>query len=348
MADPEKYEPSYAFSGSSPSALSGAQLDIQFAGIAQSTASIVDAVKDVRRSDGQVKNGSIGPDQLSPALSIGFSFRGVWSSGADYSGGDGAVFGTGFYKARLAHKASAANRPDVDPKTWTFLVETTFEALEDESVTPEKISSGRETEFQQKFGLVVGQDVQAYNANTVLSDAINTFTATQDMGSFSGAGASAGIRFNQSNNWAISLSRGSTALSSALVFINPNGTVGSVQISANSTAYNTSSDERLKEFTGEYDPLDAVAIIRADPVRTWKWLSDGAEGVGWGAQSSFEVSADLASPGQGDPSDDAFVPWGVDQSRRTPYLWAALSLALDRIDQLEQRLNALEANTEGA
>jgi hypothetical protein len=113
---------------------------------------------------------------------------------------------------------------------------------------------------------------------------------------------------------------------------------GSISVAnANSTAYNTSSDERLKDFIGPYDPQKAIDIIRADPVRDFTWISDGSYAVGWGAQTSYAVSEDLATPAEGDN------PWGIDQSKRTPYLWAALSWALDRIDDLEGRLSAMEA-----
>jgi hypothetical protein len=119
--------------------------------------------------------------------------------------------------------------------------------------------------------------------------------------------------------------------------------VGSIKQNGSTTSYNTSSDERLKEFIGLYDPEKAVAIIRADPVRDFTWKRDGAYAVGWGAQTSYAVSNDLAAPGIGEPGDENFQPWGIDQAKRTPYLWAALTAALDRIDQLTARVEALEA-----
>lgn len=134
--------------------------------------------------------------------------------------------------------------------------------------------------------------------------------------------------------------------------------VGSISSSGSATAFNTSSDETLKTFTGELSGDDAIAIIRADPVRRFTWNIDGTAAVGWGAQTSYAVSPDLASPpppyvpdpddpnapqtapGPGEPG---YQPWSIDQGRRTPYLWAALTKALDRIDALEARIAALEA-----
>jgi len=118
---------------------------------------------------------------------------------------------------------------------------------------------------------------------------------------------------------------------------NPNGVVGSINTTNSNTSYVTSSDERLKDFTGAFDPDAAAAIIKADPVRRFTWKQGGIAAVGWGAQTSHEVDPDLAeAPVEPDGN------WGIDYGRRTPYLWAALSGALDKIAELEARLAALE------
>ena len=103
------------------------------------------------------------------------------------------------------------------------------------------------------------------------------------------------------------------------------------------TSTPTSSDERLKDFIGKLDPQKAIDIIRADPVRDFKWKSTGEYAVGWGAQTSYSVSTNLASY---NAKEDR---WGVDHGKRTPYLWAALTWALDEIETLKARLAALEA-----
>jgi hypothetical protein len=132
---------------------------------------------------------------------------------------------------------------------------------------------------------------------------------------------------------------------------------GSITTNTTATAFNTSSDERLKTFTGPLTGDEAAAIIRADPVRHFTWNIDGSEAVGWSAQASYEVSHDLASPpptvlmalaegephAEPQPGEEGFEPWGMDQAKRTPYLWAALAAALDKIDALEARIAALEA-----
>jgi microcystin-dependent protein len=156
LADPSAYEPSYNFSGyqtvnpSSP--LPASQLDTQLSDIATSTDELRDAVMDIRRSDGALANGVVGPDQLSAALSIGFTNRGTWADATAYSAGDGVVYGTTFYKASVAHTSAVATRPDTDADTWEQLF--TFESIivADGAITPPKLSADP-SGFRTKIGL---------------------------------------------------------------------------------------------------------------------------------------------------------------------------------------------------
>ena len=191
--------------------------------------------------------------------------------------------------------------------------------------------------------------------------------------------------------------------------INSNGVVGTVTVTGTSTAFNTTSDETWKIFKGAYSPEEAARIIQADPVREFDWTPErgGGSAIGWGAQTSYGVSEDLASPGgwldpvsgeeweEGahrwiDPIDETpwikggvrwvdprdtslrlespetfmdeedketvtpqrvearrieafYRPWGVDQSKRTPYLWAAMAGVLKRIEYLERKVAKLTA-----
>ena len=146
---------------------------------------------------------------------------------------------------------------------------------------------------------------------------------------------------------------GSGAQTSVYIRRNTSSVVGSISTTGSATSFNTTSDERLKDFLGEYDPEEAIRIIRTDPVRKFNWKLDGVAAVGWGVQTSYRVSSDLAvlgSPEDVQPDDEGFVPGGMDQSKRTPYLWAAVSRLLDECDvlkqqnvDLHQRVSALEA-----
>ncbi|BCH22477.1 ABC transporter C-terminal domain-containing protein [Mesorhizobium sp. L-8-3] len=164
--------------------------------------------------------------------------------------------------------------------------------------------------------------------------------STLMVGTVSTTGASYGKDISAT---AIRSSRTETSTVQHAQFYNPNGLVGSIHTNASATAYNTSSDDRLKDFLGTFDPVEAMAVIRADPTCKFAWKVDGSVAVGWGAQSSYTISPDLASPGVGDPGDDDYIPWGMDLSKRTPYLWAVIPWLADRLEAAEAKIAALEA-----
>jgi len=74
MPDPDKYERDFSFegfqSGNPTSSQPGIRIDDELDMISAAIGGVVDAVKDVRRSDGKLPNGIVTPDTLSPALSF--------------------------------------------------------------------------------------------------------------------------------------------------------------------------------------------------------------------------------------------------------------------------------------
>jgi hypothetical protein len=133
------------------------------------------------------------------------------------------------------------------------------------------------------------------------------------------------------------------------------GLAGQITCTNATTSYVTTSDETWKHFLGAYEAAEAIRVIRADPVRRFRWDDEhgGEEAVGWGAQTSYAVSPDLASPGgwfnaDGEPCDPAtegavYIPWGVDPAKRTPHLWAAVAWLLDERDAMTEQIKALDA-----
>lgn len=118
MADPTKYVPAYSYSGwqaTNPTRpLPADEVDNDLANVSRSVNETIDALKQIRRSDGKLANQSVGPDQLSPALTIGFTFTGMWVDGRSYSAGDGVVKDDTFYSAKVAHTADVSNAPGND------------------------------------------------------------------------------------------------------------------------------------------------------------------------------------------------------------------------------------------
>lgn len=124
MANPPIFQPGFNYSNwqaTNPTKpLPAQQVDNDFANAARSVNQAISAIGDVRRSDGKLKNGIVGPDALAAQFSIGFSFEGNWAADQQYQAGDGVVFSQVFYAARVSHTSSVANQPP-DSGTWTLL-----------------------------------------------------------------------------------------------------------------------------------------------------------------------------------------------------------------------------------
>ena len=116
--------------------------------------------------------------------------------------------------------------------------------------------------------------------------------------------------------------------------------VGSISQNGSATAYNTSSDYRLKEnvvpLTGAIDRLQQIPVHRfnfiANPDRTVD---------GFLAHEAQEVVPECVTGTKDEVDDDGNpVYQGIDQSKLVPLLTAALQEALQKIEDLEGRLTA--------
>lgn len=190
MADPTKYTPSYSYSGwqaTNPSRpLPADEVDNDLANVSRSINQTIDALRDIRRSDGKLKNQSVGPDQLSAALSLGFTLRGPWAPGQTYETGDGVVKEDGFYSARSQHVSSLSNAPP-NATYWNFLFNVSDIAVAGALAMPrdEFVGDGVETDFSLSFSPVsplnvlvaVGGVIQAVDEYLVNGNVLTFVTA---------------------------------------------------------------------------------------------------------------------------------------------------------------------------
>lgn len=130
------------------------------------------------------------------------------------------------------------------------------------------------------------------------------------------------------------------------IFTNVAGTqVGSISTSATVTAFNTTSDARLKH---DIAPLeDAASLVqRLRPVR-FRWTADDAPGVGLLAH---ELQAEIPDAVTGAPdavdADGRVQPQQVDYSKLVPYLVSAVQTLVRQVETLTARLATLEAAAE--
>jgi len=114
-----------------------------------------------------------------------------------------------------------------------------------------------------------------------------------------------------------------------ILFRYTNSTVGSISTNGSTTAYNTSSDARLKHDI--VDAPDASGLIDAIKVRSFKWNADDSEQrYGMVAQELLEVAPEAVS---GDPESEDMM--GVDYSKLVPMLVKEIQSLRARVAQLE-------------
>ena len=136
----------------------------------------------------------------------------------------------------------------------------------------------------------------------------------------------------------------STSNATIIGFVNGNGTIGSISTTANATAYNTSSDHRLKT---NLEPIsNGIARLKQLPVYRFNWLSDanGNKVDGFVAHEAQAIVPECVT-GEKDAvdADGNSIYQGIDQSKIVPLLTAALKEAIAKIETLEAKVAALEA-----
>jgi hypothetical protein len=134
-----------------------------------------------------------------------------------------------------------------------------------------------------------------------------------------------------SNLMQLNIGSTTTTTQNVVVFRNPNAAVGTISTNASATAYNTSSDQRLKENIA--DAEDAGSKVDAIQVRQFDWKADGShQDYGMVAQELLTVAPEAVSVPE-DPED----MMGVDYSKLVPML-------IKEIQSLRNRVATLEGN----
>jgi len=135
----------------------------------------------------------------------------------------------------------------------------------------------------------------------------------------------------------------SPGASTPLVFANSTGAgVGSITCTDTTTAFNTSSDARLKHaISALAGALERVQALR--PV-AFAWNADDSQGYGFIAHELQQIIPEAVT---GEPDavgeDGSIRPQGVDHSKLVPWLTAALQETLVQLDALTARVAVLEA-----
>ncbi len=184
------------------------------------------------------------------------------------------------------------------------------------------------------------------NGNTYVGTTAAAYAAGERLSISPAASSNAvGIALGNTNNVGIGVYHGYTATGSAtaLEFQDHNAVVrGSITVTTSATAYNTSSDYRLKE---NIEPISgAFARVQALKPCSFNFISAPEKLVdGFIAHEAQAVVPECVT-GEKDAVDDDGNPvyQGIDQSKLVPLLTAALQEAIAKIETLEAKVAALE------
>lgn len=155
------------------------------------------------------------------------------------------------------------------------------------------------------------------------------------------------LHLSNNGSYVASVNRNSNG---TVITINSSGTqVGSISISGSATAYNTSSDPRLKTNVETIDWREAASILaRLRPV-WFNWISNplGNRVDGFLSTEVEEVLPHMVT-GERNATQvingqERIVPQGIDQAKLTPLLTAIVNGLVPYAIGLEERLAALEA-----
>lgn len=144
-------------------------------------------------------------------------------------------------------------------------------------------------------------------------------------------------------NVGISTVTDSTATRYHNMFRNGNGQVGAISTNGSATTYATSSDYRLKENVVDLD--GAITRVKQLAPRRFNFIVDTATTVdGFLAHEAQTVVPEAVTGTHNEVDDDGnAVMQGIDQSKLVPLLTAALQEAIAKIETLETKVAALEA-----
>ena len=130
----------------------------------------------------------------------------------------------------------------------------------------------------------------------------------------------------------VKISNDSTSNGTQMFFTNPNGAVGSISSSGSATAYNTSSDVRLKDVTGSARGLEVINEL--NPV-AYNWKADGKADEGLIAQEVLDVVPNAVSGSEEDM-------YQMDYSKLVVHLVAGMKEQQKQIEALQSEINELK------
>ena len=184
------------------------------------------------------------------------------------------------------------------------------------------------------------------SGNLIVGDTSNISSVTRVYSKFTGGAGATGFYSLQAGAGGYCYSSNAALNGSTyyhFIFNDAGVSHGSITSNGTNTAYNQSSDQRLKIDLGQ---ATKTSVIDDTVIHDFEWKSTGTKARGVFAQEAQEVNPNAVTPGQSDELNEDGLPvhpWGVDYSKYVPDLIVYCQQLKAQNNALEARLAQLEA-----
>lgn len=172
------------------------------------------------------------------------------------------------------------------------------------------------------------------NATVAVSSTQTGFTGTVTTGTADGVYAESGGIYSASANGSQAMQlRRRTSDGSIALFYRDTTNVGSISVTTTATAYNTSSDARLKTNVRPIE--NSGVIVDALKPSLFDWKTGEKDSYGFIAQEVYKVFPQAVK--KGDDGDVISEQWAMDAAKLVPVLVAELKALRARVAALEAK-----------
>lgn len=123
----------------------------------------------IQRDDGALANASVGFEQLKPSLSVGFTLKGPWAAGVNYSLADGVTVGTKFYRCLQSHLSTAGLAPATSPLYWQEVADFSLATAQAEAARDAAIAAKVAAELAETNAELAETNAETAQTNAVAS-----------------------------------------------------------------------------------------------------------------------------------------------------------------------------------
>lgn len=171
MPAPTKYIRGYSFAGfqsNNPNRpLPGTSVDNELEGVAQSVGQTIDALNDIRRADGQLRNGIVGLDALASDLTTGVRSATLWQTNTQYFVQDTVSVGALFYRCLISHTSAALFSTDLTAGRWVLYADIGTVATDATTARDQAVTARNEAVAARDLAVPAAATATAASASAV-------------------------------------------------------------------------------------------------------------------------------------------------------------------------------------